>query len=288
MNISDLFHSKKTVFSLEVFPPKKTSSEETIFNTLYDLRHLPVNFISVTYGAGGSTLQKNKTCEIASLIKKEYDIEALSHLTCISSSKEDIIEMMQKLKKNNITNIMALRGDINPDVPPKTDFKYASDLVSFIKTYDDSFNVVGACYPEGHGESPNLDTDIGNLKIKVQAGVGHLITQLFFDNQFFYAFMEKAIAAGINVPIQAGIMPIINLAQIEKTVSMCGASLPPKFSHIINKYANDPQSLKEAGLEYAIEQIIDLIEQGVAGIHLYTMNNTEMAKRVYDSIKNLL
>ncbi|MGI5891810.1 MAG: methylenetetrahydrofolate reductase [NAD(P)H] [Bacillota bacterium] len=286
MNISGLFKKKKTIFSLEVFPPKKTSSSETIYNTLYDLRTLPVDFISVTYGAGGSSLQKNKTCEISALIKKEYNTESLSHLTCISSTKEDIVEILQKLKQNQICNILALRGDINPDLPPQTDFKYASDLVSFIKEYDDSFNLVGACYPEGHLESANLATDIKNLKIKVQSGVGHLISQLFFDNKFFYNFMEKALSAGIDVPVQAGIMPIVHKSQIEKIVSMCGATLPAQFIKMIDRYSDDPISLKDAGLGYATKQIIDLLDHGVQGIHLYTMNNTEVATKVYHNIKD--
>ncbi len=288
MNIKHLFHSKKLIYSLEVFPPKKTSSVDTIYNTLLGLRGLPADFISVTYGAGGSDTQKNKTCEIASLIKSEYGIEPVVHLTCVNSSKAEIIQTLEQLKAHRIENILALRGDINPDIKPKHDFQHASDLVTFIKEYDSSFHVSGACYPEGHCDSNSLEEDIEHLKIKVDAGATHLMTQLFFDNDHFYRFMDKVIQAGITVPIEAGIMPITSKSQIERTVSMCGASLPPKFAKIINKYANNPAALKEAGIAYAIEQIIDLISNQAAGIHLYTMNNVEVATKITDSIRNII
>lgn len=287
MNIQRLFESKKVVYSLEVFPPKKTTSIDTIYNTLYGLRGLRPDFISVTYGAGGSEAQKSKTCEIASLIKSEYQIEPVSHLTCVGSTKENIREFLDKLKENGVQNILALRGDITPgnDV---IDFEHASDLVAFIKSYDDSFNISGACYPECHCDAANLDEDIENLKKKVDAGVTHLVSQLFFDNDHFYTFMDKVEKAGIRVPIEAGIMPVVNKSQIERTVSMCGASLPMKFSKMMNKYANDPVALKDAGIAFATEQIIDLINNDVRGIHLYTMNNVETATRITHSIENIL
>ena len=287
MNIQRLFECKKVVYSLEVFPPKKTTSIDTIYNTLYGLRGLRPDFISVTYGAGGSEAQKNKTCEIASLIKSEYQIEPVSHLTCVGSTKQDIMEFLDRLKAEGIQNILALRGDITPgnDI---IDFEHASDLAAFIKNYDDSFNISGACYPEGHCDSANMDQDIENLKKKVDAGVTHLVSQLFFDNNHFYEFMDKVEKAGIHVPIEAGIMPVINKAQIERTVSMCGASFPVKFSKLLNKYAQDPIALKDAGIAFATEQIIDLINNDVRGIHLYTMNNVETATRITNSISNIL
>lgn len=287
MNIQRLFESKKVVYSLEVFPPKKTTSIDTIYNTLYGLRGLRPDFISVTYGAGGSEAQKNKTCEIASLIRSEYQIEPVSHLTCVGSTKQDIMEFLDRLKAEGVQNILALRGDITPgnDV---IDFEHASDLAAFIKNYDDSFNISGACYPEGHCDSANLDQDIENLKKKVDAGVTHLVSQLFFDNNHFYEFMDKVEKVGIHVPIEAGIMPVINKAQIERTVSMCGASFPVKFSKLLNKYAQDPIALKDAGIAFATEQIIDLINNDVRGIHLYTMNNVETATRITNSISNIL
>ncbi|MBQ2288071.1 MAG: methylenetetrahydrofolate reductase [Lachnospiraceae bacterium] len=287
MNIQRLFESKKVVYSLEVFPPKKTTSIDTIYNTLYGLRGLKPDFISVTYGAGGSDTQKNKTCEIASLIKSEYQIEPVSHLTCAGSTKQDIIDFLDRLKAENVHNILALRGDITPE-NGVIDFEHASDLAAFIKKYDDSFNISGACYPEGHCDASSIDEDIENLKKKVDAGVTHLVTQLFFDNNNFYTFMDKVEKAGIRVPIEAGIMPVINKAQIERTVSMCGASFPVKFSKMVNKYANDPIALKDAGIAFATEQIIDLINNDVRGIHLYTMNNVDTATRITNSISNIL
>ncbi|MDY5955647.1 methylenetetrahydrofolate reductase [NAD(P)H] [Frisingicoccus sp.] len=287
MNIQRLFESKKVVYSLEVFPPKKTTSIDTIYNTLYGLRGLKPDFISVTYGAGGSEAQKNKTCEIASLIKSEYQIEPVSHLTCVGSTKQDIREFLDRLKAEGVHNILALRGDITPN-NGIIDFEHASDLASFIKEYDDSFNISGACYPEGHCDAANMDEDIENLKRKVDAGVSHLVTQLFFDNDHFYEFMDKVEKAGIRVPVEAGIMPVINKAQIERTVSMCGASFPVKFSKMVNKYANDPVALKDAGIAFATEQIIDLINNDVRGIHLYTMNNVETATRITNSISNII
>ena len=270
-----------------MFPPKKTTSIDTIYNTLYGLRGLRPDFISVTYGAGGSEAQKNKTCEIASLIKSEYQIEPVSHLTCVGSTKQDIMEFLDRLKAEGVQNILSLRGDITPgnDI---IDFEHASDLAAFIKNYDDSFNISGACYPEGHCDSANMDQDIENLKKKVDAGVTHLVSQLFFDNNHFYEFMDKVEKAGIHVPIEAGIMPVINKAQIERTVSMCGASFPVKFSKLLNKYAQDPIALKDAGIAFATEQIIDLINNDVRGIHLYTMNNVETATRITNSISNIL
>lgn len=288
MNIENLFKHKKVVYSLEVFPPKKTNSIDTVYNTLYGLRGLPVDFISVTYGAGGSDTQQNKTCEIASLIKSEYNIEPVSHLTCLNSTKEDIIKTLDNLKKNNIQNILALRGDKSDTVIPKNDFKYASDLVEFIKKYDNSFNVLGACYPECHSDCDTIYQDIENLKRKIDAGVTSLITQLFFDNEHFYTFMDKLQKANINIPVEAGIMPIVNKNQIQRIVSMCGASLPRALTKILSKYSDDPIALKDAGIYYATNQIIDLVANDVRGIHLYTMNNVDVATNITNSIKNII
>ena len=286
MNIQRLFESKKVVYSLEVFPPKKTTSIDTIYNTLYGLRGLKPDFISVTYGAGGSDTQKNKTCEIASLIKSEYQIEPVSHLTCAGSTKQDIIDFLDRLKAENVHNILALRGDITPE-NGVIDFEHASDLAAFIKKYDDSFNISGACYPEGHCDASSIDEDIENLKKKVDAGVTHLVTQLFFDNNNFYTFMDKVEKAGIRVPIEAGIMPVINKAQIERTVSMCGASFPVKFSKMVNKYANDPIALKDAGIAFATEQIIDLVANGVNHVHIYSMNKPDVLEAIFDNLSDI-
>lgn len=288
MNISALFEHKKVLFSLEIFPPKKDTSYNVIYNTLLKLRGLPVDFISVTYGAGGSEAQREKTVEIASLILATYHIEPVAHLTCVSSDREEVLQTLAKLKENHVQNVLALRGDITPTMTVKTDFQYASDLTRFIKETDPYFNVLGGCYPECHPECENLDQDIENLKKKIDAGVSHLVTQLFFDNQAFYRFRDKVRQAGINIPIEAGIMPIINKRQIERTVSMSGANVPPKMERYINRYSDNPLALNDAGLNYATEQIMDLIDHDVQGIHLYTMNNVETATRISENIQNII
>ncbi|MDD3172397.1 MAG: methylenetetrahydrofolate reductase [NAD(P)H] [Herbinix sp.] len=286
MQIASLFKEKKTVLSFEVFPPKKTSSVDTIYSTLDDLKDLKPDFISVTYGAGGNA-GDTATCDIASAIKQKYHIEPLAHLTCVNYTKPEILQILDHLEQNGIENVLALRGDINPEVPPKNQFRYASELVSFIKERG-GFHVSGACYPEGHISSESMIDDILNLKKKVDAGAEHLISQLFFDNSFFYSFQEKARLVGINVPIEAGIMPVVNKAQIERMVTLCGASLPSKFTKMIQRFENSPEALRDAGIAYAVDQIVDLISQGVDGIHLYTMNNSYIAKKISESILGLI
>lgn len=286
MRTSELFGHGRTVFSFEVFPPKKTSAVDTIYDTLNELKELSPDFISVTYGAGGSGAN-SKTSEIASYITNELGITAVAHLTCINNTKEDILAILDEFKRLGIENILALRGDVTPDITPKNDFRYASDLVSFIKQHGD-FDISGGCYPDVHFEAPDAATDIENLKKKTDAGAEHLISQLFFDNRTFYDFRDRARAAGINVPIEAGIMPVVNTKQIERMVALCGASLPPKFSRIMQKYENDPEALCDAGIAYAVDQIVDLIANDVDGIHLYTMNKPYIARRIADSIRTLL
>lgn len=284
MRVKDLF-GKKTVFSFEVFPPKKTSSVDVIYKTLEELRDLSPDFISVTYSAGGSG-NGQLACDIASKIK-EYGITPVIHLPCINYTKEEISETLEEIKKRGIENILALRGDRNPDIPPKNDFAYASDLIAFIRSKGD-FDIAGACYPECHPEADSMIDDIRHLREKVEAGADHLITQLFFDNRSFYEFREKAAIAGINVPIEAGIMPVVNTKQIERMVTMCGASLPQKFSRIMRKYENNPEALRDAGIAYAVDQIVDLAAEGVDGIHLYTMNNPYVARKISESVAGIL
>ena len=285
MQISKLFKDR-TVFSLEVFPPKKTSSIDTIYSTLDQLQDIKPDFISVTYGAGGN-IADSSTCNIASIIKNKYNIEALAHLTCVSCSKDEIDIILNDFKKNNIENILALRGDINPQILPKNDFNYASELITYIKSKSD-FYVSGACYPEVHIEADNMVSDILNLKKKVDCGASHLISQLFFDNKAFYDFREKATIAGINVPIEAGIMPVVNKNSIERMVSMCGASLPAKFTKIMQRFEHNPEALRDAGIAYAVDQIVDLVSNGVDGIHLYTMNNPYIAKKISESVLSII
>ena len=203
MKLAELFNQEKTIFSFEVFPPKRNNPIETIYQTLDELQEIKPDFISVTYGASGS-LADNSTCEIASAIKQKYGIESAAHLTCVNSTKEEVSEVLRRLADNGVENILALRGDLVPDVPPKKEFKHASELITFIKeTKDYDFGISGACYPEGHLDSRNQVEDILNLKKKVDAGAQHLISQLFFDNEVFYDFVDKARIAGINVPIEA-------------------------------------------------------------------------------------
>ena len=288
MKIPELFEQKKPVFSLEIFPPKKKANIDTIYDTVAKLAECNPDFISVTYGAGGN-LADNSTCEIASNIKKKYGIETAAHLTCVNSTREDVKEMIGRFQAADIRNVLALRGDIVPDQEIKKDFEHANELaIEIQRKCNDDIEILGACYPEGHYESRSLDEDIHNLKYKIGAGVKALITQLFFDNQLFYEFIGKARMMGIRVPISAGIMPIVNSRQIERTVALSGASLPHEFTKMIGLYENDPEGLFDAGIEYAVNQIRDLITNGVYGIHLYIMNNPEVARRVYEDIKDLL
>ena len=285
MKIKELF-DKGTVFSFEVFPPKKTSSIDTVYKTLEELKGLKPDFISVTFGAGGSE-NSGLSIDIAKKIKDDLGIESAVHLPCINYTKAEIEGILEQFKAQGIENILALRGDIVPGVPIKHDFRYASDLVKFIRKHGD-FDIAGACYPEGHMETEDLVTDVLNLKKKVDAGAQHLISQLFFDNSLFYSFIERTKIAGIKVPIEAGIMPVTNKTQIERMVAMCGASLPPKFTKMIQKYEHNPEALRDAGIAYAIDQIVDLVSNGVDGIHLYTMNNAYVATKITNAVENII
>ena len=286
MNISNLFKGERPVFSLEIFPPKKTSGIEGLYKTLAGSHDIKPDFISVTYGAGSGEAS-NQTAEIASYIKNILGIEPLAHLTCVNGDKASIRENISSLTAKGVENILALRGDLL-EGKELGEFKHASDLAKFIKETNENINIVGACYPEGHNEAETLDKDIDNLKYKLDAGVSHLITQLFFDNDKFYTFRDKVRAVGIDTPIEACIMPIVTTRQIERTIALSGASLPSDFTHIVSRYSNNPEALFHAGIAYAIEQIYELVEHGVDGIHLYTMNNPRVAKEVYDGIKQIL
>lgn len=284
MKIRELF-DKRTIFSLEVFPPKKTSSVEVIYKTLEELGDIHPDFISVTFGAGGSG-NSRYALDIASKIS-ENGIIPMLHLPCINFTKEEIDSALDEAKSRGIENILALRGDINPDITPVKQFSHASDLIPYIKTRGE-FDVAGACYPEGHPDSETLDEDIENLRKKVDSGADHLITQLFFDNEYFYNFRDKAVKAGINVPIEAGIMPVVNKNQIERMVTTCGASLPHKFVKIMQKYGQNPEAMRDAGIAYAINQIVDLAASDVDGIHLYSMNNAYVARKISEAVSGVL
>jgi methylenetetrahydrofolate reductase (NADPH) len=284
MKVREYF-DKKTVFSFEVFPPKKTSPVEVIYQTLDELHDLHPDFISVTFGAGGSSNNSN-AINVANKIR-ESGVTPVLHLPCINYDKQEISAVLDQMKANGIENVLALRGDINPDIPPKKEFAHASDLIRFIKSQG-SFDIAGACYPECHPDCDSIDEDIANLKIKVDAGADHLISQLFFDNDSFYSFMDKARAAGINVPVEAGIMPVVNKNQIERMVTTCGASLPRKFVKIMQRYEHNPEALRDAGIAYAINQIVDLVASGVDGIHLYTMNNPYVARKISEAVQGII
>lgn len=290
MYIKDIFKQKKPVISFEVFPPKLESSVETMYRTIDELAPLKPDYVSVTYGAGGSTVN-NKTVELASYIKNTCNIEALAHLTCITSTKERVDGILDELIKHDIKNILALRGDIpeNKDFefPNNLSYEHSIDLVDHINKKGD-FCIGGTCYPEGHNDTNNVDRDIIYLKEKINLKTDFLISQLFFNNQYFYNFLEKARKNNIKIPIEAGIMPVINKKQINRIASLCGANIPDKFKKIMNKYEDKPEALKDAGIAYATEQIIDLLSSGVDGIHVYTMNNPYVAKKITENISSVV
>lgn len=285
MKIKDLFKKKKPTISFEVFPPNDIYSLDEVYRVIDNLAKLKPDFISVTYGAGGAT--RGRTVEIASRIKNQNHIESLAHLTCLGADIFEIDSILDEFKKNNIENILALRGDYpkNHQEIKKGDFAHASDLVKYIKEKN-KFSIGGAYYPEGHQETNDL-LDLFNLKIKVDSGTDFLISQIFFDNEQFYNFREKLKKLNINIPLVAGIMPVTNAKQIKKITSLCGCTIPEKLKKILDRYENNPEALKEAGIAYATEQIIDLITSDIDGIHIYTMNKIEVAKKIMDSIKNI-
>ena len=290
MKISEILKNKATI-SFEVFPPKNNQGDiSSIYHTISELAQLNPDFISVTYGAGGST--KGKTVEIASKIKNDYHIESVAHLTCISSTKEEVIKICQQLKENNVENILALRGDYPKDQQfdkEHLEFHYAKELDQFIKQeFPNDFCLSGACYPETHQEADCFENDLKALKEKVDAGAEYLITQIFFDNQYYYRLVKEARKRGINVPILAGIMPITNSKSLLHTAKMCGCSIPYQLSTMIESYYHYPEAMKEIGINYATHQIIDLITNGVEGIHIYTMNKPEIAQAIFKNIPTVL
>lgn len=285
MKISQLFEKKKVVFSVEVFPPKKSSDIDKILPVLDEVKALSPDYVSVTYGAGGDGGMN--TIQIAKLIKEKYSMLPLAHLTCINSTKDIIDKRCEELKKEGIENVMALRGDRVEGRDTK-DFAYASELVTYIKDSGYDFSFSGGCYPECHPECDNIVKDIRNLKKKVDSGVSHLNSQMFFDNEEFFRFMDMVRLAGINVPVQAGIMPITKESQISRSISLSGAKIPNKMSRMVAKFADKPESLQEAGIAYAIDQIVDLLSSGVDGIHLYMMNSPYVARKIIEAVRPIL
>lgn len=269
--------------SFEVFPPNPEVGNDKIIAALKDMQGLAPHFISVTASNNKFNI-KETTVRLADYIQNDLEIPTIAHLPAIYLTKDKVAETIADLDKVGVQKILALRGDIIPGVEPKKDFRYATDLIEFITEQAPHFDIVGACYPEGHPDSPNQISDIQNLKKKVDAGCSSLVTQLFFDNERFYDFQDKCTLAGIDVPIHAGIMPILNRNQALRLLKTCeNIHLPRKFKAILDKYENDPESLRAAGLAYAVDQIVDLVTQDVAGVHLYTMNNADTAQYIHQA-----
>ncbi|EIF38339.1 methylenetetrahydrofolate reductase [NAD(P)H] [Streptococcus sp. SK140] len=269
--------------SFEVFPPNPAVGNDKIIAALKDMQGLAPHFISVTASNNKFNI-KETTVRLADYIQNDLEIPTIAHLPAIYLTKDKVAETIADLDKVGVQKILALRGDIIPGVEPQKDFRYATDLIEFIKEQAPHFDIIGACYPEGHPDSPNQISDIQNLKRKVDAGCSSLVTQLFFDNERFYDFQDKCTLAGIDVPIHAGIMPILNRNQALRLLKTCeNIHLPRKFKAILDKYENDPESLRAAGLAYAVDQIVDLVTQDVAGVHLYTMNNADTAQYIHQA-----
>jgi methylenetetrahydrofolate reductase (NADPH) len=284
MFVKEIIEGKKPTFSFEIFPPKSGGNLESIYGTVDALASLMPDFISVTYGAGGSS--RENTVEIASVIQNKYNIPTLAHLTCVGNSKDEMDYILKELDEKGVKNILALRGDLGAE-STLGDFKYASDLIAYIKNKY-PFNIVGACYPEKHLEAYSISEDLRNLRTKVDRGTDMLVSQLFFDNQAFYSFNEKVKSIGIEVPVVAGIMPITSSKQIERMVSLCGATVPETVQRFVKAYGHNSMAIKEAGIAYATQQIVDLLAYGVDGIHLYTMNQADIAKRIAENIRGIL
>lgn len=287
MKISDKLNCARPTLSFELFPPKVGMAIEPTYEVVHEIAKLNPDFMSVTYGAGGGN-SKN-TVAIADEMQNRCGITALAHMTCVMSDRKGIKERLDTLYSLGIENILALRGDIPKDFDgePFSDYKYACDLVSDIKS-DGRFCIGAACYPEGHIECDHRELDIDHLKNKVDCGVDFLTTQMFFDNTVLYSFLYRAMAKGIDVPVIAGIMPVTNGKQIARSCALSGATLPNRFCRIVDKFGDDPQSMKQAGIAYATEQIIDLVANGIRGIHVYTMNKPDIAKAICDNLSHII
>ena len=285
--MSTYSEKKKAVISFEVFPPKKDDEFEGVYAVLDKLSELHPEFISVTYGAGGS--RSKKTVEICDYIQNKLGILSLAHLTCVGNKKEDIDAVLNQLTEANINHILALRGDrpayMSDEQYKSRDFAYASELIRYIKSKDTEFHIAGACYPEKHFEAMSKRADLARLKEKVECGCEHLITQLFMNNDVFYEFQENCLANGITVPIHAGIMPITSVKQVATSISLSGTSIPKAFSDLVARYGEKPEDMRKAGIDYAIRQIMDLQEYGADGIHIYSMNKPKTTAEIVDAIK---
>jgi methylenetetrahydrofolate reductase (NADPH) len=287
MQIKDIFASKKLTLSFEVFPPKQEGNLGALPEKIKTLAALKPDFISVTCGAGGST--QSQTMEVSKIVA-ENGASSLTHLTCVNSTKEKIAQTMEQMKAAGIQNILALRGDIpqgmTEDEATRDGYKHADELTAVLKS--NGFCVGGACYPEGHPESANRIEDIELLKKKVAAGADFLTTQMFFDNDMLYSFLYRLEAAGIHLPVLAGIMPITAVAQIPKMIKLSNAFIPRKLLAICDRFGSSPEALRQAGIAYATDQIIDLISNGIRGIHIYTMNKPEIAQAILENVNDII
>lgn len=289
MKIIDILQKEEMSLSIEVFPPKKESSFESVRVATEEIAKLKPAFMSVTYGAGGGTSEY--TLAVAKNIKEKYDVPMLAHLTCVSSDKATVHRRIEDLRNSGIKNIMALRGDLTPELEQSDrstwDYKHASDLIAELKSYGD-FCIGAACYPEVHPESTSQREDIKYLKEKVDAGADFLTTQMIFDNNLFFNFLYKIREAGITVPVLPGIMPITNANQVERAIKLSGAFVPQRFKAMVDKFGHDPAAMKQAGIAYATDQIIDLYANGITNVHVYSMNKPDISKGIYTNLSDIL
>lgn len=290
MKISELLKKDTLSLSFEVFPPKTESSFESVKTATQEIAKLSPSFMSVTYGAGGGT--SKYTLDIAKNIKETYGVPTLAHLTCVSSTRETVREKIEEIKAAGITNVMALRGDIPAYLESADrsnwDYKHAVDLIYELKSADADFCIGGACYPEIHPESANQKEDIKYLKEKVDVGCEFLTTQMFFDNNLLYNFLYKIREAGITVPVIPGIMPITNANQVERSIKLSGSFMPQRFKSIVDKFGSDPDAMKQAGIAYATDQIIDLYANGITNVHVYSMNKPDVAAKIQSNLSEIL
>ena len=290
MKIIDILNSKKLSLSFEVFPPKTETNFESVKFATEEIAKLKPSFMSVTYGAGGGT--SKYTLEIAKNIKERYNVPTLAHLTCVSSSRETIRNKIEEIKEAGIQNVMALRGDIPRELENSDrsdwDYKYAVELIHELKESNADFCIGGACYPEIHPESVNQKEDIRHLKEKVDAGCDFLTTQMFFDNNLLYNFLYKIRESGITVPIIPGIMPITNANQVERAMKLSGSFMPQRFKCLVDKFGTDNEAMKQAGIAYATDQIIDLFANGITNVHVYSMNKPDVAEKIQSNVSQIL
>lgn len=288
MKISEILKNNKITLSMEVFPPKTSTAFETVNKAVKEIAALKPDFMSVTYGAGGGT--SKHTVKIATDIKKQYGVTSMAHLTCVSSSEDTVRKQIELIRDAGIENILALRGDIpeETEFPMPWQFKHASDLVYQIKNIAPDICIGGACYPEGHPEADDKTADIANIKKKVDAGCEFLTTQMFFDNSIFYNYLYRLREAGIFVPVIAGIMPITKKAQLARSIQLSGCCVPAKFKSIVDWFGDEPQKMQQAGIAYATEQIIDLFANGIKNVHVYTMNNPEVALGIQNNLSEII